>query len=312
MQEKAMVAPSSAHEGTGVPAVPTKTSQASSEQVQPLIIPMRWFLWSATIVAFIAGCSLYFLSERTDRYFSWTINSALTAALLGAAYLTGRLVEYLASRERVWARARVVVPAITLIFTPLLLLTTLLHFTRFHMGDITGWAWLIIYLLDPVIAAILFIWQVRVPGIDPPRVAPLPRWMRITLAIQGSIMLVFGTLMFVAPEVFDPLWPWALIPLTARAVGTAVLTMGIVAMQAAWENDLSRVRSCDDRLCGAVPTFPAGVGSISRRDALARGGSLDIPAWCTDSPCRRFLWLGTCLACRQNRPGDCVILFAIL
>lgn len=237
-----MAALGSAHEGTGVPAVPPQTSQASSEQVQPLLVPMKWFLWSATVVAFIAGCSLYILSERTDRYFSWTINSALTAAFLGGAYLTGSLVEYLASRERVWARARVVVPAITLIFTPLLLLATLLHFSRFHMSDITGWAWLIIYVLDPVIAAILIIWQVRVPGIDPPRIAPLPGWVRITLAIQGSVMLVFGALMFVAPEVFGPLWPWALTPLTARAVGTAVLTMGIVAIQAAWENDLGRVR----------------------------------------------------------------------
>src|SRR5262245_14702964 len=148
MQEKAMAAPGSAHEGTRVPAVPAQTSQASNEHVQPLIAPMRWFLWSATVVAFIAGCSLYILSERTDRYFSWTINSALTAAFLGGAYLTGSLVEYLASRERVWARARVVVPAITLIFTPLLLLATLLHFSRFHMSDITGWAWLIIYVLD--------------------------------------------------------------------------------------------------------------------------------------------------------------------
>lgn len=222
--------------------LPAESEQSPTGSTQTMTKPMRWFLWSATVVAFIAGCSLYLLSSQTDKYFSWTINSALTAAFLGGAYLTGSLVEYLASREQIWARARVVMPAITLVFTPLLLIATLLHFDRFHMNNITGWAWLFIYVVDPVIAAVLFFFQVRQPGGDPPRIIAPPTWLRLMLGVQGAIMLVFGAALFVTPDIVAPLWPWALTQLTARAVGTAVLTMGIVAIHAAWENDLIRIK----------------------------------------------------------------------
>src|SRR6059036_4136919 len=99
--------------------------------VRPVIAPMRWLLYAASTLVFLAGLQLTVFTEQTDTYFAWTISPPLTAAFLGAAYWAAVPVEVIAAREKVWAKARVAVPAIWL-FTTLTLLATLLHFDKFH------------------------------------------------------------------------------------------------------------------------------------------------------------------------------------
>jgi uncharacterized integral membrane protein len=64
---------------------------------------MRTLLLVASVLVFIIGIPLFLLSGQTDRYFAWTISVPLTAAFLGAAYWSSFLIEFMASRERVWA-----------------------------------------------------------------------------------------------------------------------------------------------------------------------------------------------------------------
>src|SRR5262249_39055665 len=85
---------------------------------------MRRMLLVAGGLVFITGIQLFVLSEATDRFFAWTIKPPLTAAFLGAAYWASCGTELLAARQRIWANARIAVPAV-LIFTGLTLLVTL-------------------------------------------------------------------------------------------------------------------------------------------------------------------------------------------
>ena len=55
-------------------------------------------------------------------------------------------------------------------------------------------------------------------------------------------MLPLGTALFLAPQAAAPLWLWALTPLTARAVGSWLMGLGVAAGQASWEDDFGRVR----------------------------------------------------------------------
>src|SRR5437016_12101765 len=105
-----------------------------SSQIRPVIAPMRWLLYAASTLAFLAGLQLSLLTEQTDTYFAWTIAPPLTAAFLGAAYGAAVPVELIAAREKLWAKARVAVPAIWL-FTTLTLVATLVHFGKFHFSS---------------------------------------------------------------------------------------------------------------------------------------------------------------------------------
>ena len=220
--------------------------EASVPGVRPLIRPMRWLLYAASSLVFLAGLQLSLLTEQTDTYFAWTIAPPLTAAFLGAAYWAAVPVELIAARETVWAKARVAVPAIWL-FTTLTLVATLVHFDRFHFSSPiasaqgAAWFWLAIYAGVPV-AMLLIGWlQIRAPGGDPPRGSPAPTWMRVLVLGQGGGMLVFGAGLFLLPSAVAPLWPWPLTTLTSRAIGAWLIGIGFAAVHATRENDLPRI-----------------------------------------------------------------------
>src|SRR5205823_914957 len=123
----------------------------SPHGARPLTGGLRRLLLVASVLVFLAGIPLYLGTEQTDLYFAWTIKPPITAAFLGAAYWASCVLELLSARERVWARARLAVPAL-LVFTTLMLLATLLHLDRFHLNGSNivargvAWAWLAIYV----------------------------------------------------------------------------------------------------------------------------------------------------------------------
>jgi hypothetical protein len=208
---------------------------------------MRLVLYVASILVLAVSISLYFLPEKTDTYFSWTINPPLTAAFLGAGYLASFFLEFFSARERVWANARTAVPAVWT-FTTLTLIVTLVHIDRFHFDaprfiTVFGtWFWLLVYVSVPIVMGMAWILQARRPGMDPPHISTLPSWLRGLLVVQGVVMLVVGTIMLLSPQTIIPGWPWALSALTGRAIGAWGIGIGIIAIQALWENEWGRLR----------------------------------------------------------------------
>jgi hypothetical protein len=153
----------------------------------------------------------------------------------------------MAARRQLWAEARAAVPAV-IAFTALTLVVTLLHLDRFHLGApelITRagtWFWLAVYGSVPVIMTALLVPQLRMPGADPPRTAPMPDGMAVVLLIIAALLLLLGVTALAMPEAVRALWPWSLTPLTARAVGAWLIGLGIAAGHAARERDLVRAR----------------------------------------------------------------------
>jgi hypothetical protein len=215
--------------------------------VRPMTSSMKGLLLLASLLVLIAGGQLFLLTDYTDRFFAWTVKPPLTAAFLGGGYWAAGVLEFLASREHIWARGRIAVPAV-LLFTTLTLVATLLHLERFHLNSpdlitlAATWAWLAIYTAVPVAMLVLLILQHRMPGDDPPRQSVLPFWVRLILGINGAGMLALGSALFLAPEVVSPLWPWTLTALTGRAVGAWLIGLGLAAVRTLWENELSRTQ----------------------------------------------------------------------
>jgi len=208
---------------------------------------MRWLLYAASALVFLAGFQLTVFTEQTATYFAWTIARPLTGAFLGASYWAAVPVEVIAARQSTWASARVAVPAIWL-FTTLTLVATLLHFDQFHFSSPiasaqgAAWFWLAIYAGVPVAMFVIWMLQLRAPGSDPPRGLPAPMWMRITVLAQGVGMLAVGLGLFLAPDFVKQVWPWGLTPLTARAIGAWLIGIGFAAFHASRENDFLRIR----------------------------------------------------------------------
>jgi hypothetical protein len=204
---------------------------------------MRWWLLIQSFLVWAAGGQLFILSEQTDQFFAWTIKPPLTAAFLGACYWSTLFLMFLSAWEPAWARARVAGPA-TWIFSTLTLLLTLLHLDRFHLDSIFGWVWVAVYISVPLVLGTLLVRQqflVRQP--DPPRGAPLARWLQISLGIQGGVMVALGIAMFIAPVETGKLWPWMLTALTGRAVAAWLIGWGVAILHGLWENSWSRVHN---------------------------------------------------------------------
>src|SRR5438876_1989264 len=215
--------------------------------VRPLTTLMRYLLYAASVLVFLAGFQLTVFTEQTATYFAWTVLPPITAAFLGAAYWAAVPVEVLAAREATWAKARIAVPAIWL-FTTLTLVVTLVHFDSFHFSSpipsakAAAWFWLAIYAGVPVAMLVIGLLQLRAPGGDPPRGPPAPMWMRIAVLAQGVGMLAVGVGLLLAPDVVKQVWPWLRTPLTARAIGAWLIGIGFAAFHASRENDFLRIR----------------------------------------------------------------------
>ena len=213
-----------------------------------LCVPaMRGMLYASGVLVALAGVSLYVFSDTTAETFAWTIAPPLTAAFLGAGYWAACALELLAARERIWARARIAVPAVWL-FTLLTLAATLLHIERFHFEArlpftvIGTWVWMVVYVSVPILLGMAWLIQLRASGADPPPSAPMSRPVRALLVVECVVALGAGIALFVVPEWASAAWPWKLTPLTARAAGAWGIGVGCLIATVLRENDWMRVR----------------------------------------------------------------------
>ncbi len=119
----------------------------------------------------------------------------------------------------------------------LLLVVTLYHLDRFHLHSLFGVFWLVVYALVPP----LLIWaladQLRAPGEDPRPTHRLPGPLRTLLIFEGVAMLATGGVLLFSAGLADDLWPWALTPLTSRAIGSFILGIGVAALVAVRDDD---------------------------------------------------------------------------
>jgi hypothetical protein len=206
---------------------------------------VRIFFYAASVSVLTAVVPLFVFPTKTDVAFAWTIEPPSTAAFLGAGYLAACFLEFGSARERAWSRARLGMTGV-LTFTVLTLVATLLHLDRFHFHDVhsaahfSAWAWLNLYIFTPVVIVVLLALQLRVRGGDEPTRLPMSMWARVLLGAESLVLLSVGLLLFIAPVRFASIWPWALTPLTARAVASWLISVGFVAAWAVREGDVDR------------------------------------------------------------------------
>jgi hypothetical protein len=234
---------------------------------------MRRLLKIAGVLVVIIGLPLYLVPQNSNEYFSWTTRTDISAAFLGGSYLAAAVIEFSAARERVWANARIAVPAI-LVFTLLTLFITLANAGQYNYNApefiqrAGTWAWLAVYVVVPPIMMIVLWLQSRQSAGDPPRLRPIPTVLRTILASGGVALAVGGVILITDPASASWMWPWTLSALTGRAFGAWMIGFGIAMVQIGWEADWRRARA-------AV----IGAGALGVLQIVVLLRYLDDPVW---------------------------------
>ncbi len=236
-------------------------------------VAMRRLLAAAGVLVVIIGLPLYLVPQNSAEYFSWSVHPDLSAAFLGGAYLAAAVIEFLAAREREWAKARIAVPAV-LAFTFLTLLVTLANNSQYNydapgvVASVGSWLWLAVYAGVPPIMAVILVLQLRRREPDQPREAPMPIRLCRGLAAGGLLLIAGGILLLLVPDASSWMWSWSLSDLTARAYGAWLVGFGIALVHMAWEADWVRVRPAT-----------AGAAVLGALQLVAILRYLDVPDW---------------------------------
>jgi hypothetical protein len=181
---------------------------------------------SLVIIPFllVAFGLLYIFPNDTKRLFAWTITPSMTPMMLAAAYLGGAYFFLRALRERGWSALKTGFLAVTL-FASLLGVATVIHWDKFNHQHLAFWLWAGLYFSTPflVIGGWLANQRRAAPQLSmSPGSAP---HLGGRVGLVGGLALVQGSVMFLAPTVVIPIWPWLLTPLTCRVVG-AIFCLG--------------------------------------------------------------------------------------
>jgi hypothetical protein len=206
---------------------------AVPEAVRPVVPAVRTTYLLTSGLTLLGGFFAFVLAGQTEDWFAWTITPDLSAAFIGAGFWGTTVAAFLASRERYWDRAWIVLPAVTTLML-LSLAATFMHHDRFDFESFFGWAWLAAYVAFPTVLLVAVSEQRRAVGGPSPR-QPFPRWMTWVLAALGTVIVAAAIALFLQPEATAGLWPWALTPLTGRIVGAWLAGIGLAAAAAAWE-----------------------------------------------------------------------------
>ncbi|HZA27878.1 MAG TPA: hypothetical protein VE915_09620 [Actinomycetota bacterium] len=214
----------------------------------PILPVTRLSFLLGMLLATVAGIQLYVLSTRTADFFAWTIGVPLTAAFLGAFFWANTPSFVVALRDGEWPRVRILIVA-TLSLTVFMAIATLRHLDIFHLkeGELTArlaaWAWLIVYVGLPWLLIASFVQQERAgAGLAYSVRDPLLGWVRVYFLLQAVGATILGLGLSFAPGVFADIWPWALPPLPAGAVGAWVLAFAAASWWVLREGDWQRIR----------------------------------------------------------------------
>jgi peptidoglycan/LPS O-acetylase OafA/YrhL len=195
----------------------------------------------SALLALIAGLLLFAGATRTDEYFSWTIDPPQTAAFLGASYWSAAVLFTWASTQRSWRNLRIAVwPELAV--AVVLLVATYMHLDKFH-DDLFGYFWVSVYAIAaPVLIYLIASTRAVGEGDGSDGRLPMPAALRIALGAQALVFGVYAIGLFVTPSGFDGAWPWALTPLTARAIAAFLLGFALAAAIALRTGGLERFR----------------------------------------------------------------------
>jgi hypothetical protein len=191
------------------------------------ILSLTW--WVALLVSPVlaaAGVILYGFPLDTERLWAWPMGPEMTSLAVGGGYLAGAVLFVRCLWQRDWHRIGLVFCVAT-VLTVLLLIATLLHWESFSHQHPSFWAWLIVYLVTPVLLPVVWLRNRRYdPGVPAPGTPLVPRWVRAVVGVVGGAQVLVALVFFVRPALAVDVWPWDVTPLTTRTLAAFLAFIG--------------------------------------------------------------------------------------
>jgi hypothetical protein len=210
-----------------------------TSQNTPLALFAKVILWFVAVNALVGAGSLIIFPTQTDSLFFWEIRPPINAALFGALYLGGAATVAYVSYRGIWEYARFLVPIlVTAGF--FISLTTLMHVDRFAPGFKLVY-WLVIYVGAPLLALFIYLYQERRGGNWSIEEPVLPATRRIAI-ITGAVVLVFGMVLLIWPNLVLDYWPWNVSPLMIRIFAAWFNAFGVGLLWFYVDRDWLRLR----------------------------------------------------------------------
>ena len=208
------------------------TTTATDDRILPAT---RWSAYIILPIFVLTAIPLLVVPGRTELYFSWEINPALTPLLMGAGYGAGTYYFYRIATVDEWHRIHVLLLPGT-VFAWGLTLATVLHWDAFIPDHLPTYAWVVLYVVVPILLPSLWLYNRRTdPGTtggDELLVPPLVRW---TCVAVGVVLTAVVASLYVAPTVLIDRAPWTLSPLTARTVLSWTILFSLFCVTFAFE-----------------------------------------------------------------------------
>ena len=236
-----------------------------NDQILPIT---RWVAALVVPILLLAFIILYLLPNRTADYFAWTINPTMTSMMMGAGYLAGAYFFTHVVLAKKWHHVALGFPAVTA-FVWFMLIATILHYDRFNHNHPAFIAWLILYVVTPIlIPALWWFNRKKDPGLPDALDVVIPKWARTIMGVIAIVTLGNAVLMLLFPAWYIPIWPWQLSPLTARIVAGWFALPGMVALGVAADSRWSAARiTLQSQIIGLVLILVAVARSWQEFDA---------------------------------------------
>ena len=115
------------------------------------------------------------------------------------------------------------------LFAGLLGLATVLHWDVFSHQHVTFWIWATLYFTTPFLVFGAWLANRRTAAVPAAEELRLSRPARWVVVVIGFLALVQGLVMFLAPGLIAPFWPWSVTALSCRVIG-AMFCLGVAGL----------------------------------------------------------------------------------
>jgi hypothetical protein len=136
---------------------------------------------------------------------------------------------------------RLVMPMIAM-WTGGLTIVSLFYLPLFDFTRTQVWVWFGAYILYPLIALGLLWTHRKENGLHPMEEPAIPAWAKRYLRVQGSLLILLGLSLLVAPHVMKALWPWQAGKLMLQLYSVPLLTYGIGSFSFTRQHAWSEIR----------------------------------------------------------------------
>ena len=198
---------------------------------------------AAIVVPFlvIAVLVLYFVPGQSAERFAWPVKPPITAMLMASAYAGGIYFFGSVIAAKKWHAIKAGFIPVT-VFAGMLGVATLLHWDKFTPGHIAFILWAILYFTTPFLVLAAWLFNRREdPGSSADDKSFPPGW-RVFFSLQALGTLSLSVVLFLAPAVIIPIWPWPLTALTARVMAAMFAIPGVLGLEIAFNLSWSAAR----------------------------------------------------------------------